>query len=175
MSFMDLSTASQWAEVLGLVTIFGAAIYSWLTINEIKKDRKASASLKLSELWQNKDFSHGSISIWMQPDDLKTFAELEEYHGEDYPKVFTVLLTWESIAITLHDGHFDFETVRKQFSLSMITAWQKNRRIIENFREERGNDQAFEWLQWIAERMMEYYERQDDVVPAQIAFKDWQP
>ena len=44
---MDLSTASQWAEVLGLVTIFGAAIYSWLTINEIKKDRKASASLKL--------------------------------------------------------------------------------------------------------------------------------
>ena len=57
----------------------------------------------------------------------------------------------------------------------MITAWKKNRRIIENFREERGNDQAFEWLQWIAERMMEYYERQDDVVPAQIAFKDWQP
>ena len=57
----------------------------------------------------------------------------------------------------------------------MITAWQKNRRIIENFREERGNDQAFEWLQWVAERMMEYYERQDDVVPAQIAFKDWQP
>ena len=79
---MDLSTASQWAEVLGLVTIFGAAIYSWLTINEIKKDRKASASLKLSELWQNKDFAHGSISIWMQPDDLKTFAELEAFHGE---------------------------------------------------------------------------------------------
>ena len=57
----------------------------------------------------------------------------------------------------------------------MITAWQKNRRIIENFREERVNDQAFEWLQWIAERMMEYYERQGDVIPAQIAFKDWQP
>ena len=101
-------------------TIFGAAIYSWLTINEIKKDRKASSSLKLSELWQNKDFSHGSISIWMQPDDLKTFAELEEFHGEDYPKVFTVLLTWESIAITLHDGHFDFDVVLKTI-LPMIT------------------------------------------------------
>ena len=90
---MDLASAAQWAEVLGLLTIFGAAIYSWLTINEIKRDRMAASSLKLSELWQNKDFSHGSISIWMQPDDLKTFAELEDFHGEDYPKVFTVLLT----------------------------------------------------------------------------------
>ena len=74
---MDLDSASQWAEVLGLVTIFGAAIYSWITIKEMKKDRKASSSLKLSELWQNKDFSHGSISIWMQPDDLKSFKELD--------------------------------------------------------------------------------------------------
>ena len=110
----------------------------------------------------------------MQPDDLKTFTELEAFHGEDYPKVFTVLLTWESIAIT-SDSHFDFETVRKQFSLSMITAWQKNRRIIENFREERGNDQAFEWLQWIAERMMEYYERQDDVFLHKLPSKTGSP
>ena len=57
----------------------------------------------------------------------------------------------------------------------MITAWQKNRKIIENFREERGSQQAFEWLQWIAERMVEYYEQQGEVVPAQIAYKDWQP
>ena len=103
-----------------------------LPLTRSKKTEKLAASLKLSELWQNKDFSHGSISIWMQPDDLKTFAELEEFHGEDYPKVFTVLLTWESIAITLHDGHFDFDVVRKQFSSLAITAWQKNRAIIEN-------------------------------------------
>jgi len=172
---MDLASASQWAEVLGLITILGAAIYSWVTINEIKKDRNAAASLKLSELWQNTEFAHGSISIWMQPDDLKTFKELEEFHGENYPKVFTVLLTWESIAITLHDGHFDFEVVRKQFSLSMITAWLKNKKIIENFRKEQDNELAFEWLQWIAERMMDYYDRADDVVPAQIAHKDWKP
>ena len=142
---MDLAIASQWAEVLGLVTIFGAAIYSWLTINEIKKDRKASSSLKLSELWQNKDFSHGSISIWMQPDDLKTFAELEEFHGEDYPKVFTVLLTWESIAITLHDGHFDFDVVRKQFSLSMITAWKKNRQYGQRSVHNMGRATGVAW------------------------------
>ena len=140
-----------------------------------QEGQKSILLIKTLRIVANKDFSHGSISIWMQPDDLKTFAELEEFHGEDYPKVFTVLLTWESIAITLHDGHFDFDVVRKQFSLSMIAAWKKNRQIIENFREEQGSDQAFEWLQWIAERMMEYYERQEDVIPAQIAFKDWQP
>ena len=42
---MDLSTASQWAEVIGLVTILGAAIYSWFQINELKKSREGVASL----------------------------------------------------------------------------------------------------------------------------------
>ena len=111
----------------------------------------------------------------MQPDGVKSFKELEEHHGENYPNVFTVLLTWESIAITLHDGYFDFDVVRKQFSLSMITAWKKNQLIIENFRKEQDSEQAFEWLQWIAERMMDYYDAQDDIVPAQIAYKDWKP
>ena len=26
---MELSSAAQWAEVIGLITILGAAIYSW--------------------------------------------------------------------------------------------------------------------------------------------------
>ena len=55
---MDLSTASQWAEVIGLVTILGAAIYSWYQINELKKSREAVASLSLAELFQDLSLIH---------------------------------------------------------------------------------------------------------------------
>ena len=61
---MNLSTASQWAEVIGLVTILGAAIYSWYQINELKKSREAVASLSLAELFQDTEFSHGCILIF---------------------------------------------------------------------------------------------------------------
>ena len=57
----------------------------------------------------------------------------------------------------------------------MITAWKKNRLIIENFRKEQESEQAFEWLQWVAERMIDYYDGEEEVIPAQIAYKDWKP
>jgi len=37
--FMDLQTAASWAEILGLVTILGAAIYSWFQIRELRRSR----------------------------------------------------------------------------------------------------------------------------------------
>ena len=48
----------------------------------------------------------------------------------------------------------------------MITAWKKNQLIIENFRKEQDSEQAFEWLQWIAERIKDYYDAQDDTAMA---------
>ena len=78
---MDLSTASQWAEVIGLVTILGAAIYSWYQINELKKSREAVASLSLAELFQDTEFSHGCILIFRQPDSLESIEEMEAFHG----------------------------------------------------------------------------------------------
>ena len=50
---MNLETMSQWAEVIGVVTIFGAAVYSWFQIKELRNDRKADASLRLAKLWQS--------------------------------------------------------------------------------------------------------------------------
>ena len=171
---MNLETMSQWAEVIGVVTIFGAAVYSWFQIKELRNDRKADASLRLAELWQSKDFAHGSISIWFQPDDIKTLSELEEYHGDLYANVFTVLLTWESIGITLHSGYYDFNVVKEQFGMTIVTTWQKNKTLIEHFRTNFDAPGAFEWLQWIAERMMEN-NADSGLPPAHIRYKNWKP
>ena len=51
----------------------------------------------------------------------------------------------------------------------------KNKLIIEDFRKEQEGEQAFEWLQWVAERMIDYYDAEEEVIPAQIAYKDWKP
>ncbi|MGB2393511.1 MAG: hypothetical protein ACPICH_05260, partial [Poseidonia sp.] len=79
---MDLSTAAQWAEIIGLVTILGAAIYSYFQINEMKKVREGAASLSLAELLQSADFAAGIIQVIEQPDDLDNWEKFKEYHGE---------------------------------------------------------------------------------------------
>ena len=50
---MELSSAAQWAEVIGLITILGAAIYSWFQIKELKESRRSAATLSLANLFQS--------------------------------------------------------------------------------------------------------------------------
>ena len=47
---MELSIAAQWAEIIGLITILGAAIYSYFQIREMKRVRQGAAALSLSHL-----------------------------------------------------------------------------------------------------------------------------
>jgi len=171
---MDLSTASQLAEVIGLITILGAAIYSWFQINELKRSREGVASLSLAELFQDTEFSHGCILIFRQPDHLESIEEMEEFHGEDWPKVFTVLTTWESIGVLMHQGNLDWHIVHKLFSGSIIRSWEKTEKIIYTIRKATGIESAFEWVQWLAERMIEF-NKEFPEKPAQHAYKDWRP
>jgi len=48
---MELSTAPQWTDVIGLITIISAAIYSWIQIREIKKTKKNAAALGIPNLF----------------------------------------------------------------------------------------------------------------------------
>jgi hypothetical protein len=99
---------------------------------------------------------------------------MEEFHGPDWPKVFTVLTTWESIGVLMHEGHLDWHIVHKLYSGSIIRSWEKTENIIYTIREATGIESAFEWVQWIAERMIEFNEEYNDE-PAQYAYKDWRP
>jgi len=50
---MNLDTAAAWAEVLGLVTILGAAIYSWYQIKELRRSRDSATAMNLAANFQS--------------------------------------------------------------------------------------------------------------------------
>ena len=47
---MDVERAAAYAEIFGLVTILGAAIYSWYQIKEMKASRESQGALVLLSL-----------------------------------------------------------------------------------------------------------------------------
>ena len=53
---MDLQTAAAWAEVFGLVTILGAAIYSFYQIRELRRSRDSTTAMSLAANFQSEDF-----------------------------------------------------------------------------------------------------------------------
>ena len=67
---MDLDTAAAWAEVFGLVTILGAAIYSWFQIKELRRSRDSTTAMGLAANFQNEDFVVGLTAIMNTDFDL---------------------------------------------------------------------------------------------------------
>ena len=108
---MNLDTAAAWAEVFGLVTILGAAIYSWFQIKELRRSRDSTTAMNLAANFQNEDFVVGLTAIMNMELDLSKFTPgdskgnfitFREHFGEDWPKVMTVLTTWESVGVLIH-------------------------------------------------------------------------
>ncbi len=52
---MDLDTAANYAEIIGLLTILGAAVYSWYQIKEMKASRESQGALFVGDALAGND------------------------------------------------------------------------------------------------------------------------
>lgn len=82
---MNLDTAAAWAEVLGLVTILGAAIYSWYQIKELRRSRDSATAMNLAANFQSEDFVVGLTAIMNMDFDVSKF---EPGNSEENFKAF---------------------------------------------------------------------------------------
>ena len=106
---MDLDTAAAWAEVFGLVTILGAAIYSWYQIKELRRSRDSTTAMSLAANFQSEDFVVGLTAIMNMDFDESKFEEGKEqenfkafraHFGDDWPKVMAATGASDSWAMT---------------------------------------------------------------------------
>ncbi|MBN17394.1 MAG: hypothetical protein CMB37_04475 [Euryarchaeota archaeon] len=179
---MDLGTAASWAEILGLFTILGAAIYSWFQIKELRRARDSTTAMSLASNFQSQDFVVGLTSILnmefdpskMTDDRTENFRILKEHFGDDWPKVMTVLTTWESIGVLIHRGDMDFHAFYDLFSGVIMKIYEAFSFYLEPIRED-GNDKDMEWFIWLVDRVKEYENEGAGTPPAHLAFKEWKP
>ena len=180
---MDLATAASYAEILGLVTILGAATYSWFQIKELRRSRDSTTAMNLAANFQDEDFVFGLTVIMnmeFNTDDYSLEggeANLEAFQeklGEDWPKVVRVLTTWESIGVLIHRGDVDFHAFYDLFSGVLIKSYNTFSFFFDPIRED-ANDKNMEWFLWLVDRVMEFEKQGSGTPPAHIAFADWKP
>jgi len=171
---MELAAASQWAEIIGLITILSAAVYSWFQIKELKKVRQSAAALSLAELFQSPDFSSGLVQLTHQPEDLDTWDKFKDYHGDKWPQALSVMTTWESLGALVHRGDLQFKLVYDLYSGLIMFHHNRCQPLIVKDRKQ-GGDTRFEWFTWLSERIEEYEESQTVIRAAHLEYKDWTP
>ena len=180
---MDIETTAAWAEVIGLITILGAAIYSWFQIKELRRSRDSTTAMNLAANFQSEDFVIGLTAIInMEKFDLEKFGDdstnnfkaFREHFGDDWPKVMTVLTTWESIGVLIHRGDMDFHAFYDLFSGVLLKNYAAFSFYLEGVRE-RGDDKDMEWFIWLVDRVIEYEKQGSGTLPAHREFVDWKP
>ena len=171
---MNLETLASYAEIVGLITILGAAVYSWFQIKEMKAHRLSAAAISLSEHFHRPGFVDAIVEMVYQPDSIDTIEKLKEYHGERWPEIITVMTTWESMGALVHRGDLDFHLVYDLYSGLIVATHNKCLPMISNEREKFA-ETRFEWFTWLADRITEFKESEDSLGAAHIEFANWQP
>ncbi len=179
---MELETAASWAEIIGLFTILGAAVYSWFQIKELRLSRNSTTAMNLAANFQSQEFVSGLTSIIntnfdienLTGDKIEDFHKLKEHFGDEWPNVATVLTTWEGIGVLIHRGDMDFHAFYDLFSGVFVQTYEAFSFYLEPIRES-GSLKEMEWFIWLYDRVKEYENEGSGTPPAHLAFKDWKP
>ena len=69
-------------------------------------------------------------------------------------------------------NELDWDLMYDYFAGAIVVTFQKTERVIEDWRERSNRPSYFEWMQWLAERVMDL---EDDTppIPAHILHKGW--
>ena len=111
--------------------------------------------------------------VFNSPENLSA-KEFEEYHKDNMKDIVTLMTTWESIGAMIYREELDWDLMYDYFAGAIVVTFQKTERLIEDWRTENNRGSYFEWMQWLAERVIAL-EDTSPPIPAHILHKDWSP
>jgi hypothetical protein len=148
----DLSTLANMAEILGVIIVVGGLFFAVLQMRQIRQQRRELAAIELFRFFGNPRFTRAYQLLLHLPDGLATDdTRTKQKDLED--AAMLVSSTMENIGV--------------------MTLWRKLENWAVALRNELDDEAAFEWFQWLAERLEDYQAR--DPHPAYEAHKDWMP
>jgi hypothetical protein len=168
----DLSSLANMAEILGVIIVVGGVYFAVLQIRQFRQQRRELAALELFRFFGNHRFTNAYQLLLHLPDGLSA-EDIRTKDANLEDAAMLVSSTMENIGVMTFQRIVPFVIVNKLVGRSVVILWRKLENWATALREELDDDAAFEWFQWLAERLEEYQPR--DPHPAYEAHKDWIP
>jgi hypothetical protein len=166
---MDVSTI---ANLINALAVTAGVIFAAAQIRDYRRQRHRDSMSALVRSFQTPSFAHSLRRVSSLPDNVEReqIAALLGPNGEDH--VYALLTSWEALGILLYRRQVTIDLVDDFFSGPIVVSWRKLSHYIAELRRDAQRDTYFEWVQWLAERMMER-EKQIPPVPAHLGHRDW--
>ena len=168
----DLSTLANMAEILGVIIVVGGLYFAVLQIRQFRQQRRELAAIELFRFFGNPRFTEAYKMVLHLPDGLSA-EDIRTKHAKLENAAMLISSTMENIGVMTFQRIVPFLIVNKLVGSSVMILWRKLRNYAFALREELDDEAAFEWFQWLAERLEDYQAR--DPLPAYEAHKDWVP
>ncbi len=168
----QLSTLANIAEVIGVIIVVGGLFFAVLQMRQIRQQRRELAAIELFRFFGNPQFAHAYRTILHLPDNLSA-AEIKAGANDLEAAAMLVSTTMEDIGVMTYQRIVPFKIVNNLVGRSTIILWRKLCPWAEALRAELNEPSAFEWFQWLAERLHEHHDANSE--PAYVSEKDWKP
>ena len=165
---MDVSTI---ANLINAMAVTAGVIFAVVQIRDYRRQRHRDSMSALVRSFQTPSFAHSLRRVSSLPDNVsrEQIPALLGRDGEDH--VYALLTSWEALGILLYRKEVTIDLIDDFFSGPIVVTWRKLSRYISELRRDAQRETYFEWVQWLAERMMER-ENQTPPVPAHILHRD---
>lgn len=168
----ELSMLANMAEIIGALIVIGGLYFAVLQMRQIRQQRRELAAIELFRFFASPKFTEAYQAVLHMPDGMSA-EEIRSERAKLEDAAMLISTTMENIGVMTFQRIVPFLVVSNLVGTSVVVLWRKLENWAVDLREELDSPDAFEWFQWLAERLEQY--RPDGSKPAYEAFKAWAP
>ena len=169
---MDLMTIVNIARIVSSVVVISGVIFGIIQIRQYQQQRQDVAAVQLVNSFQSPDFNKSLRKVWSLPD-AATWQELQERGNGREAAAFQVGMTLETMGVLVYRRIVPLAILDELMGDAILVLWRKLQPWVEHLRIEQKRDSAYEWFQWLAERLAEKERRTE--IGAYRKDRNWKP
>jgi len=154
MDLTDLNTLANLARIIGTIAVITGIIFGLIQIRYYQQQRRTVAAVQLVNSFQNPDFNKALRKIWSLPDDTSV-PEIRTLGADWEEAAFQVGMTLETMGVLVYRRIVPLPILDEVMGDAILILWKKLRPWVEHLRMEQKRDSAYEWFQWLADRLAE--------------------
>lgn len=168
----ELDRLANMAEIVSAIIVVGGIIFALIQMRQTRQQRRELAAIELFRSFGSPQFTEAYRNVLHYPDGLNA-AELKRRYPDGEHYAMMIATTMENIGVMMYQRIVPSSVVHNLIGASTIIMWNKLEPWAMDLRIELESENAFEWFQWLADRMVEL--NGDGRVPAYLAHADWKP
>jgi len=154
MDLTDLNTLANLAKIIGTIAVITGIIFGLIQIRHYQQQRRTVAAVQLVNSFQNPDFTKALRKIWSLPDDTP-IAEIRGLGDDREDAAFQIGMTLETLGVLVYRRIVPLQILDEVMGDAILILWTRLRPWVEHLRTEQDRDSAYEWFQWLADRLAE--------------------